>query len=66
MNLDLLTVLPIDMVRSEIASGEFVVLNCETPASYARAGLIFRAGAYMTPQMRRLSDHIRAAASVAR
>ena len=58
---DVLTVLPQDTVRSEIQSGEFVVLNCETPADYARIGMMFRAESLVTPQMKQLIDRIRRA-----
>ena len=58
---DVLTVLPADTVRDEIKSGELVVLNCETPADYARVGMIFRAESLVTPQMKQLIDRIRRA-----
>jgi DNA-binding transcriptional LysR family regulator len=58
---DVLTVLPADTVHDEIKSGELTVLNCETPADYARVGMIFRAESLVTPQMKQLIDRIRRA-----
>ncbi|WP_304175672.1 LysR family transcriptional regulator [Phenylobacterium aquaticum] len=42
LGMDALTVLPADMVEAELASGEFKVIQSETPADHSRAGLIFR------------------------
>ena len=32
LKMDALTVLPIDMVRDELASGDFCTVDCETPS----------------------------------
>ena len=58
---NVLTVLPADTVKDEIKAGEFTVLNCETPADYARVGLMFRTDSLITPQMKQLIDRIRKA-----
>ena len=58
---DVLTVLPADTVKDEIKSKQFTLLKCETPADYARVGLMFRSDSLVTPQMRQLIDRIRKA-----
>jgi DNA-binding transcriptional LysR family regulator len=58
---DLLTVLPEESVRQEIASGQLVALKSETPAEFARVGFLFRAESLTTPQMQAVTDRLRAA-----
>lgn len=58
---NVLTVLPADTVQDEIKGGQFVALKCETPADYARIGLIFRSDSLITPQMKQVIDRIRVA-----
>jgi DNA-binding transcriptional LysR family regulator len=60
-NMDVLTILPPDTVREEISSGEFCIIECETPADFARVGLVFRVDSLITPQMKELLDRIRRA-----
>ena len=57
---DLLTILPIEVVRDEIADGALTTLTCETPAEFARVGFLFRVESLVTPQMQLLIDLIRA------
>ena len=63
LQMDALTVLPIDMVRTELESGELTVIDAEPPSEYARAGLIFRENTYISPAMQCLIDEIRKRAS---
>ena len=65
LKMDALTVLPLDMVRDELASGEFCAVNCDTPSESARVGLIFRANSPMSPQIAQLVAEIRGAAIAA-
>ena len=61
LSANVLTVLPADVVKEEIADGRMVILPCDTPAEITQLGLIFRAGSLVTPQVRLITDRIRAA-----
>lgn len=63
--MDALTVLPVDMVSDELASGELRTVNSETPSESARVGLIFRANSPMSPQITQLVAEIRRVAAAA-
>ena len=65
LNMDALTVLPIEMVRDELVSGDLCAIDCETPSESARVGLIFRANSSMSPQITQLVAEIRRAAIAA-
>ena len=58
---DLLTILPVEVIRDEISDGTLTTLLCETPAEFARVGFLFRVEGLVTPQMQLLIDLIRAA-----
>ncbi len=55
-----LTILPEDVVRDEIARGEVRTLSCETPVEQTRIGLFRRKGGLLTPQARFVLDLLRA------
>ena len=57
----MLTVLPANLVLPEIEAGRLVILPCETPAETTQLGLIFRTGSLVTPQVRLMTEAIRAA-----
>lgn len=59
MTSDTLTVLPSDVFRKEIDEGIIVVLDCEAPAEVTQLGLVFRAGAFISPQVELISERIR-------
>ena len=60
---DLLTILPVEVVRDEIAEGALTTVTCETPAEFARVGFLFRVESLVTPQMQYLIGLIRTAVS---
>ena len=60
---DLLTILPVEGVRDEIAEGALTTVTCETPAEFARVGFLFRVESLVTPQMQYLIGLIRTAVS---
>lgn len=64
MESDLLTVLPVEAVKDEIASGRLAVVACDTPAEFARVGFIFRSESLVTPQMTQLIKGICSALGV--
>ena len=57
---DVLTVLPADVVKEELEGGALVILPCETPAEITQLGLIFRPDSLVGPQVRLLTDRIKA------
>jgi hypothetical protein len=59
----LLTILPVEVVRDEIAEGALTTVTCETPAEFARVGFLFRVESLVTPQMQYLIGLIRTAVS---
>ncbi len=61
LSANVLTVLPADVVKDEIDTGRMVILACDTPAEMTQLGLIFRAGSLITPQVRLITERIRAA-----
>ncbi len=61
LSANVLTVLPADVVKTEIDDGRMVILPCDTPAEITQLGLIFRAGSLITPQVRLITERIRAA-----
>lgn len=58
-----LTVLPNEAVDQDIAEGRLVRLNVDAPAGHASAGILYRAGAVVTPAMREMIDLTRALAA---
>ena len=48
--MDLLTILPEDVVRWEVGRGDFVVIQNDAMAIQSRIGLVFRSGGLLTPQ----------------
>lgn len=56
---DTLTILPEDVVRAELDSGEIVALECETPVEQTKVGLFFREGGLLTPQAQMVIDRFR-------
>jgi DNA-binding transcriptional LysR family regulator len=61
LSANVLTILPANVVEDEIDRGRMVILSCDTPAEITQLGLIFRAGSLVTPQVRLLTERIRAA-----
>ncbi len=57
-----LTVLPDEAVDHDIAAGRLVRLDVEAPAGHASAGILYRAGAVVTPAMREMIDLTRSMA----
>jgi DNA-binding transcriptional LysR family regulator len=56
---NVLSVLPPDIVLPELQSGAFAILDCEAPAEQTQVGLLFRKDAFVTPQMKQMVDRIR-------
>jgi DNA-binding transcriptional LysR family regulator len=61
LSANVLTILPANVVEDEIDRGRMVILSCDTPAEITQLGLIFRAGSLVTPQVRLITERIRAA-----
>jgi DNA-binding transcriptional LysR family regulator len=57
---DVLTVLPADVVKEELESGAMTILPCDTPAEITQLGLILRPDSLIGPQVRLLTDRIKA------
>ncbi|WP_304165501.1 LysR family transcriptional regulator [Phenylobacterium aquaticum] len=57
-DIEALTILPADVVLSEVDAGEFVILDCETPAELTRVGLLRRADDFVSPQTKLVMDLI--------
>ena len=62
INSNVLSVLPDDVVHDDIARGEIVALECETPVEQTRVGLFFREGGLLTPQAQLVIERFRRAA----
>lgn len=60
---NVLSILPEEVVQADIAAGEIVALECETPVEQTRVGLFFREGGLLTPQAELVIDRFRRAAS---
>lgn len=58
-DMEVLTVLPEDVMRMEIDAGLVVPIECETPVEQTRIGLFFRNGGLLTPQARFVIDRFR-------
>ncbi|MBA2934829.1 LysR family transcriptional regulator [Sphingomonas sp. CGMCC 1.13654] len=59
-DMDLLTILPQDVVQPDIDTGHVTPIRCETPVEHTRIGLFFRRGGALTPQARYVIDRFRA------
>ena len=59
--MDVLTVLPVDVMLKEIEAGLVMPIDCETPVEQTRIGLFFRSGGLLTPQASFVIDRFRAA-----
>jgi DNA-binding transcriptional LysR family regulator len=57
--MDVLTVLPLEMVRDELRAGDLVTIDCETPSENAAIGLISRANSPLSPQIAKLAGAVR-------
>lgn len=60
--MDALSILPRDLVADSIAAGLLAVIEAETPADYARAGITRRADEPLNRAVTTVVEHIRAAA----
>jgi DNA-binding transcriptional LysR family regulator len=58
---DMLTVLPPNVVLTEIEAGRMVILPCETPAEVTQIGFVFRPSSLIAPPVRMMTDAIWAA-----
>jgi len=58
---DVLTVLPADTVKDELANGSLVIIDCEAPAEATLVCLVYRKDGIQTPQMKLMLDRLRAA-----
>jgi DNA-binding transcriptional LysR family regulator len=56
---DLLTVLPTEVVKSEVDSGSILPLDCETPVAQTKIGLFYRQGGLLTPQAQLVIERFR-------
>ena len=56
---DLLTVLPVEVVKNEVASGSIVALDCETPVAQTKIGLFYRQDGLLTPQAQLVIERFR-------
>ncbi len=60
---NVLSILPEEVVHADIAAGEIVMLECETPVEQSRVGLFFREGGLLTPQAQLVIERFRRAAA---
>jgi DNA-binding transcriptional LysR family regulator len=60
-DMEVLTVLPVDVVSEAIAAGQMAVLDCDTPAELTRVGVMRRTDRYVTPQMKLVMSRLIAA-----
>lgn len=58
---DVLTVLPADTVKDELANGSLVIIDCEAPAEATLVCLVYRKDGIQTPQMKLMLDRLRRA-----
>lgn len=56
---DVLTVLPADTVKDELANGSLVIIDCEAPAEATLVCLVYRRDGIQTPQMKLMFDRLR-------
>lgn len=60
---NLLTILPKEIVAADIAEGRLVQIAAETPADFARAGLVYQLDGLLTPAAKFIMQEIRLAAA---
>jgi LysR family transcriptional regulator, regulator of abg operon len=59
VGVDLLAVLPPDVVHEQVDAGLLTILNCEAPAEETTVGFVFRKHGLVTPHSRQIIDRIK-------